>query len=388
MPLLLLLGATPALAVITNVQVTGTISLQAVLTYTAPDTNPCSLQVSESASLTSLVHDVDPTLFTGANSDGGGSVNRTWVIGRRKADMAADGKRYSRALQCNTKHYYRLTCGSDQVTGNFTTSNIPLGRTLSEAILIDRNNPGNYTFPDYDPNNRNNQTIIDPQTGVLLKPLTTPADDTDPTNPGFGWTASGGVEDCDPVMYGGFHCSFEANSGGLSMFWINPQTGEVRYLGRQSTAFIPDKGIDQADYTQGWNSSYGNNSFNLYNFTLSPNDQGVATGSQVPYTLNDFYPNIISDVAAFTAHDPIPFDPSQFGCGLAYKKTNQIVLNCLHNVQDSPGWSVTLDVSGGPNANPTVAAAVPVFGNPRSRWCGTYNAGNVGDIPIRREYAD
>jgi hypothetical protein len=60
--------------------------------------------VSESVSLTSLVHDVDPRLFTRANSDGGG--NRTWVIGRRKADRAADGKRYGRALQCNTKHSF------------------------------------------------------------------------------------------------------------------------------------------------------------------------------------------------------------------------------------------------------------------------------------------
>src|ERR1019366_3437406 len=52
-----------------RVRVVGTTNTQAVLAWSAPDSNPCSVQVSESNSLSPLVHDVDATLFTGADSD-------------------------------------------------------------------------------------------------------------------------------------------------------------------------------------------------------------------------------------------------------------------------------------------------------------------------------
>src|SRR5579875_142857 len=46
-----------------------TTATQAILTYDAPDENPCHVQVSENQSLTPLVHDLDPMLFSGANLD-------------------------------------------------------------------------------------------------------------------------------------------------------------------------------------------------------------------------------------------------------------------------------------------------------------------------------
>src|SRR5262245_2544843 len=43
---------------------------QIVLAYTAPDTNPCTLEASESPTYTPLVNDLNPALFPQANLDG------------------------------------------------------------------------------------------------------------------------------------------------------------------------------------------------------------------------------------------------------------------------------------------------------------------------------
>src|SRR5262249_8944535 len=45
-------------------------------------------------------------------------------------------------------------------------------------------------------------------------------------------------------------------------------------------------------------------------------------------------------------------------------------------------WNVVLDVSGGPTVNPKVIAAAPIFAHPRSRWCSTHTAFDVGDDPV------
>src|SRR5580693_3658283 len=78
-------------AAIADVRVSGTTATQAVVTYTAPDTSACSLAVSETADgrgnpQAPLIHDVDPTLFPGANQDSragntGSGPQRVFVIG-------------------------------------------------------------------------------------------------------------------------------------------------------------------------------------------------------------------------------------------------------------------------------------------------------------------
>src|SRR3954452_12340684 len=100
-----------------NLTVVGTTSTQAILQFTAPTTAACTIEASESAGFSPLVHDVDPALFPQANLDSrrGDLVNgqsRVVVIGKRVSETASDQNTYSRALQANTTHYARITCGS------------------------------------------------------------------------------------------------------------------------------------------------------------------------------------------------------------------------------------------------------------------------------------
>ena len=66
-------------------------STQAILAYRAPDTNPCSVEVSESQSYRPLAHDVDPALFAGSNLDSRpeatvSGLQRVFVAGKRRAE--------------------------------------------------------------------------------------------------------------------------------------------------------------------------------------------------------------------------------------------------------------------------------------------------------------
>ncbi len=181
-----------AAATITNVAVDSTTATQAILRYTAPGASACSLQVSESASLQPLVHDVDPALFPGEDQDSRtGNLTsgraRVFVIGKRRADQGTDGNWYSRALQAYTQHYYLITCGTDTATGTFTTGNIALGNTYNEDLPADPNagqsgyfvSGGQYAWPQFTNwvnTTGRSETVVDPQTGMLLKRVTMPQD--------------------------------------------------------------------------------------------------------------------------------------------------------------------------------------------------------------------
>lgn len=180
-------------AAISNLKVSGTTSTQAIVSYTAPNASGCSLAISETADTSGnpqppLVHDVDPTLFSGADQDGrAGSIThgtaRTFVIGRRDAERAADGRYYSRALQTNTMHYGKITCGGDQALFTFQTTNIPLGIGYSDPWPTDPAVPGDWPAPS-SPGSIMNEEMIEPQTGVRIQHL---------TYPGIGYSARADV---------------------------------------------------------------------------------------------------------------------------------------------------------------------------------------------------
>jgi hypothetical protein len=160
---------------ITDVSIVGITPTQAILVYTAPTNQPCLLRVSESASFTPVVHDLDPALFHDANLDTRpGNANqgtrRVFVIGKRTAEVALNGNRMSRALQVSTPHFFRISCGGVEATGSFTTANLAPGKAYPEIPLADSSHPGEYSWPDM-PYTDSNPQMIDPLSGILFRPL-------------------------------------------------------------------------------------------------------------------------------------------------------------------------------------------------------------------------
>jgi hypothetical protein len=173
-----LLGAASSTG-ITGVRITEVTPTQAILRYSAPDAGVCTLEVSESARFTPLVHDVDPGLYARADRDDRpenltSGNERVFVIGKRAAMRAADGRMYSRALQTNTRHYYRLRCGTEVWTSDFSTANLAVGNTAPDPYPADPDNPGEYAWPNMNFAAGTNEKHVDPQTGILINRLTGP----------------------------------------------------------------------------------------------------------------------------------------------------------------------------------------------------------------------
>lgn len=201
MAVLVIASAAPA--AITNLSVTGVTNTQAIIAYTAPTAQACTVEVSESPTYTPLVHDVDSTIFSGANLDNrAGSISdgltRKVVAGKRTAEIGLNGMRYSRALQSETPHYFRVTCGSDIATGQFTTQAIAFGNTFQDPPPSNESG-GGYAWPDLSATDRT-QVIIDPQTGAMIKRLTLYGDRVTTINnesgmmaTGSGWTNAAGA---------------------------------------------------------------------------------------------------------------------------------------------------------------------------------------------------
>lgn len=176
--LLLLPAALPCLAAITNIQATGATPREVILRYVAPAPAACTMEVSESPAYVPLVNDVNTALFSGSNSDFRNGVQgkeRTFIVGAagtgiNYAPYAANGVKTSRALQANTVHYYRLTCGADVATGTFQTANIATGDTFAAVTApIDPAHIGDTAWPFIPWSGTGG--VIDPITGVFSQPF-------------------------------------------------------------------------------------------------------------------------------------------------------------------------------------------------------------------------
>ncbi|HVW10994.1 MAG TPA: hypothetical protein VHC90_20560 [Bryobacteraceae bacterium] len=176
-PALLLFSALTSLH---GQQVTGVTQTQAVIHYQAPNAADCQVKVSQNQSMTPLAYDVDPVLFPGSNLDSrAGSLisasktDRYFVIGHKRADLASDGKHYSRALQAFSEYFYQVNCSGNIQSGRFVTANPPLGNDYPEPPPFDATSFGNYAWPTIDWSDQS-KTYIDPMTGILLKRATGP----------------------------------------------------------------------------------------------------------------------------------------------------------------------------------------------------------------------
>lgn len=165
---------------------------QAIVRVTTDQTGSCTYRVSEGSTFQALVNDVNPALFTSANTDTRPGAllttvpfrfppprtgtEHTFVVGTRSAAKAADGRFYSRALAPNTPHWVGVTCGSDaEVSTTFTTLNLPLGNSAPEAMPFDLTAFGNVAVPNIDWTNES-VTYSDPIWGTQLHRATGPED--------------------------------------------------------------------------------------------------------------------------------------------------------------------------------------------------------------------
>jgi uncharacterized membrane protein YgcG len=390
-----------------NVTVLNVNPTQAILTYTAPDTNACSVEVSESSGYTPLVHDVDPSLFAGSNLDsrssgtGTANVSRVFVVGKRAAEKATDNKFYSRALQTHKLQYYRITCGSAINTGSFTTANIPIGNNYPELLPADPLNPGAYAYPTISTSDRTQQ-IIDPQTGLLIEPLTVSTDGFDPSHTNF--TAAGFMNHCsnqlvsDSLGDQGYHCLI-----GSALFWINAITGESRPLTSIGIPNNPAESLEGGPCYWGFVLDFSKPGtvycsvddgglvapapahrlivqIDYLGSNVAGNGTSVlqeCNGSNQPclqYTLitppsNDLY----SKIQAFDTHFN-DFTPHT-GCYISTIQNNNLILYCQKSGQDTIAWLAVFNL----NTN-SIIAAIPTWEVAPLRWGVLHSVAYNGDV--------
>jgi hypothetical protein len=178
---------------------------QALVQFTAPTSPACTIQVSENVNFSPLAADGDPSLFTGANTEAahlvnswasGSNTTRTLRIGLRRASLALDGFRHSRALAANTLHYFAVTCNGTAATTTFMTG-VP-GGIAPEPPPTDSTAWGQLTFPEFTDFSK---PVIEPRTGLKIYSADPGAWSSSQTVPisanwlsgAAGWTNTGNI---------------------------------------------------------------------------------------------------------------------------------------------------------------------------------------------------
>jgi hypothetical protein len=171
-------------------------------------TGACQLALSDDATQTSLMPDVDGSKYQGAGTD----------TGRADTVSAQDGTRMvtlghmtgDRALAALTTYYLEVSgCGGSAKT-SFTTANVNLGTTQSWPVPFDATKWGNRGWPVTAKSLVTKTRHIDPLTGVVLAPASNALD----------WTARYPGGGHNPVGPGTVNFAYWAGGFG----WSNPVT--------------------------------------------------------------------------------------------------------------------------------------------------------------------
>lgn len=167
----------------TGLRIVDTSAQQAIVEYTAPNANACTLGLADQSNLGVTVWDVNP-IFSGSTLDLSRPDTATWnggrdrriLLGHRSSEVASDGKFHSRSLQANVRHLLTVTCGGS-ATLAFSTRNIPVGNSAPDPPDFHTAGFGNAAWPTMEWSDQS-QIYIDHKTGLALRPLTQPGDMT------------------------------------------------------------------------------------------------------------------------------------------------------------------------------------------------------------------
>lgn len=156
----------------------------------------CTIEVSENPTTFTPLHpDVDPSLYAGAATD----------LGRTDTLVQSDGTRLvtighmndDRALAVATAYYVRVSNCGGTVTSTFSTPTLSSGNGQQFPPPFNAAKPWNFGYPTI--NLLNPSWVVDPITGIKLKPLNSAKDRTWST----GGSTSGSTWAFDSIVGGG-----------------------------------------------------------------------------------------------------------------------------------------------------------------------------------------
>ena len=413
--LLLIFSPVATFAAIQGLQVQSVTATQAIIGYTSPSSQACVIEASESASYSPLVHDVDPALFSGSNLDSrSGSISsgtfRVFVLGKHgmmardvNPFRASDGNLYSRALQANTQHYFRITCGADVATGTFTTLNIPLGGTYPEPLAAASG--GYYNWPSIVSPASRAETIVDPNTGSLIRKITLSSESNSPGNPNY-WPAGGFYQLCSHQLSFAnghtYNLCFVPAGAYSTLYSIETDTGTAYPLTRlaltygsygcQSTETITTSSFAFSAssplkfYLIGdCNDGHGQRLFSAtWTGALNVANSVPASSHAVDPALRITVLTPLGVAPLLAAFDST-FDATQqahMGIAMVGAQMGKLLLRAIAQ-QDSLGWVFVFDPGNdlpiGSGGTGGIIAANPTWKSPASRWCTVHSIAIAGD---------
>lgn len=308
--------------------------------------------------------------------------------------------RFSRALQADTQHWYRNTCGSARYEGTFRTATVPVGSTYGELAAFDWSSaPMKYLYPAIP--NIHGYEVIDPLTGVLAKRVTLASDCSLCSVRDYPRSFDAGNMVACPQQKtnGGYHCTVQSSQQTNRLYWFGDD-GSSRYLGHLGYSkgadwaggYVPAQAYwDASDpnllYTIGVSTVF--NKPVVLQLHYTGNDVEAAPGTAVHWQAA----NLMPAEGRMSLDELIAgFDPSFSGvtfssCTIAAVQGSRLLGTCRALNQDSPAWLWVLDLGdkrplGSCATCMKVIAAAPIHRNPRTRWCGLHYPNYIpsGDV--------